>query len=235
MYKNMYKCTKISEIIKTLKRTHKLKSHWLDKITNLRHHNFSFTHQLRRKLISEIIKEHEKCLISSQNDEHTNFQKQKTQEIQNYRSITNLPTIYKMIISILKERIVKYIECNYHFRSEQKGCKKERIIWLQRSVPRKQDNRGELSIQIERFKYGMDWLQKAFDRIHYKRILKVLNIFKISPVIITFLKYNAKRWHINLRLIHEKGILETNNLKSDNEIFQGNSPPLFCIALIPLP
>ena len=52
---------------------------------------------------------------------------------------------------------------------------------------------------------------------------------------ITFLKYNMWKWHTNLRLIHEKDMLEANNLAINNGIFQWDSlSPLFCVALIPL-
>ena len=81
----------------------------------------------------------------------------------------------------------------------------------------------------------MDWQQKAFDQVFQKWILKVLNILKISPVIITFLKYNIERWNTSLRLIHEKGRVKTNNPNINNGIFQGDLLSLlFCIALIPL-
>ena len=45
-----------------------------------------------------------------------------------------------------------------------------------------------------------------------------------------------ERLHTNLRLIHEKGIFETNNLNINNGVFQGDSLSiLFCIDLIFLP
>ena len=37
------------------------------------------------------------------------------------------------------------------------------------------------------------------------------------------MKYNVERWLDNLRLIHEKGILKTNNVIIKNGIFQEDS------------
>ena len=34
-------------------------------------------------------------------------------------------------------------------------------MWLQISTPRKQDDNGESSMQTEKCKYGLGWLQKS--------------------------------------------------------------------------
>ena len=84
----------------------------------------------------------------------------------------------------------------------------------------------------------MLWFGSAAKTFDCVWILKVLDILKISPVLITFLKYNMQRWQTNLRLIPEKGMFKTNNLNINNEIFPGDlvSPLLFFfIALILLP
>ena len=72
------------------------------------------------------------------------------------------------------------------------------IKWRQRSVPLKQDDYGELSIQTEKFEYDLDWL-KIVDSVSYDWILKVLNILKISSIIITF----SKVWKHHSRYKHE--------------------------------
>ena len=68
--------------------------------------------------------------------------------------------------------------------------------------------------------------KKAFDIVPHEWILKIQNIFDISPVITLFQKYKTAKWHTDLRLIHEKGILKTNQ-NINNEIFQGAHFPLF--------
>ena len=87
-----------------------------------------------------------------------------------------------------------------------------------------------LSIQTEKSNYGLDWQQKAYDNVPNELILKILNILKISPVIITFLKYHMQRWHTNLGLIHEKLIIWALIMEYSKEthflLF------FFCIALI---
>ena len=53
--------------------------------------------------------------------------------------------------------------------------------------------------------------KKAFHNM-IEWILKVLNILKMFPFTITFLKYNLGRWIANFRSIHEKIMLKINNL-----------------------
>ena len=144
-----------------------------------------------------------------------------------------------MITSNLKERIVKFKDCNAIISLEQKGCKKKK------KEKKNHDCKDQLLInniiiencRLKQKNLSMVWINyKTFDSLSHEWILNVINISKVSSVIITFLKYNIKRWHTNLRLIHEKGMLTTNNMNINNEIFQGHprSPLLFCVALTPL-
>ena len=80
----------------------------------------------------------------------------------------------------------------------------------------------------------MAWIdyRKAFDSVPHGWILKVLDIFKLSPTIINFLQHNMGLWNTSLSLTHAN----TEKLRIKCGIFQGDSlsPPLFCISLIPL-
>ena len=71
-YKNneqqMHEDIKTGEMINTLKCTHKWKSPGLFKIRNIWLHNLSSPPTIRTKLISEIIKESEKCMTSWQKE-----------------------------------------------------------------------------------------------------------------------------------------------------------------------
>ena len=61
--------------------------------------------------------------------------------------------------------------------------------------------------------------KNGFDSVSNKWIIKILNGLKIFLDIITLLKYHLEMWHINLWLIHEKCMLDTNNLNINNRIF----------------
>ena len=78
--------------------------------------------------------------------------------------------------------------------------------------------------------------RKAFDSVPYSWVLKELDIYKVSPVIINFLKNSMKLWSTNLYLNHTKGSMKSDKININCGIFQGVSLPslLFCLSLIPL-
>ena len=81
----------------------------------------------------------------------------------------------------------------------------KRTVWLQRSVPHKQDDIEEFSILTKIWQWlVLSIKKKDFDIEPHEWILKVLNILNLSPVIITFQKYNMERLHSNLWLIYGK-------------------------------
>ena len=78
--------------------------------------------------------------------------------------------------------------------------------------------------------------RKAFDSVPHSLKLKSLDIYKVSPAIINFLKNSMKLWSTNLFLNDTEGSMESDKININCEIFQGDSlsPPLFCLSLIPL-
>ena len=78
--------------------------------------------------------------------------------------------------------------------------------------------------------------KKAFDSVPHSWILRCLETFKVSPVLINFLRTSMTLWETNLSLSHSNGILTANGMRIKCGIFQGDSlsPLLFCMALIPL-
>ena len=78
--------------------------------------------------------------------------------------------------------------------------------------------------------------KNAFDSVPHSWILRCLELFKISPTLINFLRSSMRIWETNLFLSHSNGILSSPGMKIKCGIFQGDSlsPLLFCMALIPL-
>ena len=71
--------------------------------------------------------------------------------------------------------------------------------------------------------------------IDYKKAFNSV-LYKVSPILVNFLKHNIKLWKTDLFLSHSKGTLLIKDMNIKCGIFQGDSlsPLLFCIALIPL-
>ena len=77
--------------------------------------------------------------------------------------------------------------------------------------------------------------KKAFDRVPHSWILKCLQMYKIHPVLITFIEESMSQWKINITLVHKEGDLETEPIRIKRGIFQGDSlsPLLFTMSLNP--
>ena len=85
---------------------------------------------------------------------------------------------------------------------------------------------------------SMAWIdyQKAFDKVPHSWIIKSLELLGIKDKVITFTKKAMTTWKTRMRLQTENKVLETEDIKIQCGIFQGNSlsPLLFCTCLIPL-
>jgi hypothetical protein len=84
----------------------------------------------------------------------------------------------------------------------------------------------------------MAWIdyQKAFDRVPHSWIIKSLELIGINNKVIAFTKEVITYWKTLMRPHAENRLIETEDIKIQCGIFQGDSlsPPLFCICLIAL-
>jgi len=84
----------------------------------------------------------------------------------------------------------------------------------------------------------MVWIdyQKAFDRVPHSWIIKSLELIGINNKVIAFTKKAMTYWRTRMHLHTENELIETEDIKIQCVIFQGDSlsPLLFCICLLPL-
>ena len=226
----------VEELENALKKSQKWKSPGIDKVPNFWLSHMSAMHKLLAKQMSEIISEPD--LTPKWLAEGITYLLAKTPETtnaKNFRPITCLSTTYKILTSVLTDRMYTFMEANKLFPLEQKGCKrgsygcKDQLLINRMLMENCQKNHRNLS---------MAWIdyRKAFDSVPHGWILRALDIFKLSPTIINFLQHNMRLWTTNLRLTHANGTAKTDSLRIKCGIFQGDSlsPLLFCISLIPL-
>ena len=158
-----------------------------------------------------------------------------TEDPKNYRPITCLPTMYKILTSVITERTYRFLHENQILPTEQKGCKrgsygcKEQLLINKMVIEDCKSRRKNLTTAWIDYK-------KAFDSVPHTWIIKCLELYKICPVAINFMKECMKNWKTTLHLRHANGSLTSRLLSINRGIFQGDSlsPLLFCLALAPL-
>lgn len=122
-----------------------------------------------------------------------------TQNPSNYRPITCLPTMYKIITAIITRKIDKQLTTHDILTEEQKGCRKksrgckEQLIID--SVITKQAEKNQRNLKVCYIDY-----KKAFDSIPHTWLVKTLEIYKIDPVIINFLEKTMSTWRTRIHL-----------------------------------
>ena len=141
-----------------------------------------------------------------------------TKDPKNYGPITCLSTTYKLLTSVLTDRTYSHLEQNDLLPLEEEGRR-----------------RGLYGCKDQLMINWIDY-KKAFDSVPHEWILRSLELFKVSPRVVGFLKHNMKNWKTQLILTHESGNLMSDNINIKRGTFQGDSlsPLLFCISLIAL-
>ena len=226
----------VDEVQKALRKSQKWKSPGIDKVPNFWLNAFPSVHKPLAKLLSNAIKHPDQnpdwltkgtTYLLPKNEETSNPK--------NYRPITCLSTMYKLITSISTERLYQFLDSNNILPEEQKGCKrgsygcKDQLLINKMILENCHTKQKNLSTAWIDYK-------KAFDSVPHDWIIKSLQMLKVSPKFINFLRISMAKWNTTLHLNHVDGVVRCENIKINSGIFQGDSlsPLLFCIALIPL-
>ena len=151
----------------------------------------------------------------------TNFPK-------NYLPITCLATVYKILTLITTERTCNFLDNNNILPAEQKGCKrgsygcKDQLLINNMLLENSHSRCKNLSTA---------WIdyRKAFDCVPHSWLLRVLELYRVSPTIINFLEISMTKRKTNLHLsyLEERIICENSGINSG--ILKGGSlsPLLF--------
>ena len=157
--------------------------------------------------------------------------KQKGNVVENYRPISCLPLMWKLLTGIMADCMYRYLEDNDKLPVEQKGCRKKcRGTKDQLLV----DKMILMDSKRKHKNLAMAWVdyKKAYDMVPHSWMIECLQLANIAENIIDFLKRSMVRWKTELTSHGE--ILGTVNIKRG--IFQGDSlsPLLFVLCMIPL-
>ena len=223
------------ELSYALRRSSKWKSPGIDKVPNFWLHSFNSLHDLATEYTKIVRQPEESPAWLVRGITYLLAKNEDTSNPKNYRPITCLSTMYKILTSILTERTYTFLDSNDILPTEQKGCRrgsygcKDQLLVNKMILENCHTRHSNLSTAWIDYK-------KAFDSVPHSWILKALEIFKVSPVIINFISKNMTKWETELHLCHAGGTLKSSSIQINCGIFQGDSlsPLLFCLALIPL-
>jgi len=114
-------------------------------------------------------------------------------DVSNYRPITCLSNIWKLLTRIIGDSIYSHFSHNSLFPPNQKGNQrgvwgtKEHLLVDKMIIKDSRHRRTNLA---------MCWIdyKKAFDSVSHSWILAVLNLYKVAPTIVTFFQKSMTAW-----------------------------------------
>ena len=149
----------------------------------------------------------------------------------NYRPITCLPMMWKILTAQIREKIYYSLTSRGLFPDEKKGCRKgcrgtAELLYIDQHILNESKNR--------RKNLPVGWIdnKNAYYMVPQSWIINCHKMYKISHEIINFIEKTMKNWRVELTA-GGKSLAKT---KIQREIFQGDalSPLLFLIAMMPL-
>ncbi|KAI5718661.1 hypothetical protein M8J77_024813 [Diaphorina citri] len=232
-----------------VKHLHNWKAPGLDKIHNYWWKYFTSVHTHLAYHINDVIQYPEKMpTFLNQGITYLKPKTNDTQNPKNYRPITCLNTLFKIMTCIITEKVEMFVTENNIMAENQKGCKKksrgckEQLVIDQVICNQAKKRLKNLSVA------WVDYV-KAYDSVPHSWLLQVLHIYKIDPKLINFLKHSMSQWRTQLSLTLQNTSNNNNERNMDNSyhfesdfipirrgIFQGDSwsPMWFCLSLNPL-
>ena len=143
----------------------------------------------------------------------------------NYKPITCLPVMWKLLTDIISERLYNYLEETNTIPHQQKGCRRKcrgtKDQLLQNGDDEQQEKQTYLS---------MAWIdyKKAFNMIPHSWLIDCLEIYGAEENTIRFLKNTMPSWKTILTSSGTR-LAEANIRRRDSL-----SPLLFIVAMIPM-
>ena len=163
------------------------------------------------------------------------WKKEETWIPKNYRPIACLPTTFKILTSVITDRLYNHLENESIMTNEQAGGKKDCYRCKEQLMI---NNTILENCKAKKKNVSTAWIDynKAFNSVLHSWILRCLQMYKIHPVLIEFIEQSMNHWKTNIKQVHKEGVLETGPIRIKRGIFQGDSlsPLLFTMWLNPL-
>ena len=144
----------------------------------------------------------------------------------NYRPITCLPLMWKLLKGAIADQIYAHLDQKKLLPEEQKGCRKgssgtNDLLYIDRAVIKEVKSRNK--------NLAMAWTdyKKAYDMVPHSRIIECLDLFGVAKNIKSLLVNSMEKWKVMLC----SGNSELDEVKIKRGIFQGDSlsPSVFAL------
>ena len=157
--------------------------------------------------------------------------RRKGNAVENYRPITCLPLMWKLMTGTIADEMYEYLENEHLLPDEQQGCRRK-----------SRGTKDQLLIDKTILKdcrkrhtnLAMAWIdyKKAYDFVPHSWVNECMEIFGIAENVREFLQRSMKQWKLSLTSNGE----ELGDVDIKRGIFQGDSlsPLLFVLSMIPL-
>ena len=143
----------------------------------------------------------------------------------NYRPITCLPLMWKLLTGIFSEKLYDHLLCNKLLPDEQKGCwKKSRGTKDQLLIDKEILREAKLKKKC----LSMAWIdyRRAYDLVPHSWILEMMSIVKVAENVKGLIRESMERWKTMLTS-NGKDLSEINIKRG---IFQGTLCPPFYLC-----
>ena len=122
----------------------------------------------------------------------------------NCRPITCLPTTFKILTSVITDRLYDHLKNESIMTPEQRGGKKDCYGCKDQLMIK---NAILENCKGKKKNVSTEWIdyKKAFDSLPHSWILRYLQMFKIHPVLITFIEQSINHWKTNMTLGSSRG------------------------------
>lgn len=150
----------------------------------------------------------------------------------NFRPITCLSTLYKILTGVITLNISRHIGKNNILAREQNGCRKDtrgcKELLIMDSLITKQAKKKQRNISVAWVDY-----KKAFDSIPHSWLLKTLQLYGVSKAVINLLKCLMSSWRTRLHVNIRDHTYTTPEVNIKRGLFQGDklSTLWFCLAI----
>ena len=224
------------EVASATKKFANWKSPGIDKIQNFWWCNLPNLHNKLAEVSNNIIIDPTSCPEWLTTGRTTLISKKPpTQNPSNYRPVTCLPIMYKIISSIVTSRLTHHITANNLIPTEQKGNASNTFGTIDQLIINKMIMENA---KLKKRNISTAWIdyRKAYDSVPHDWIVDVLKMHKFDDTTVRFIETTMNQWKTSISLPYDDGVISTNQFDINTGIFQGDCPSgtLFILSLLPL-